>query len=89
MIAQHYGHTNYYYGKQTRCVKCAGKHTVSSCIKPDNQQPKCCYCSKTNPTSYRTSLLASKRAVKRNSAKSQKIKSMSLKTTSMKNLKNL
>jgi hypothetical protein len=50
---QSFGHTRNYCNKPPRCVKCAGPHLTSTCIKPNSTQPKCCHCGKNHPANYR------------------------------------
>lgn len=38
------GHTQKYYYKYPRCIKCAGKHLTMDCKKLKNAQPKCVNC---------------------------------------------
>jgi len=38
---QAFGHTQKFYAKEPRCVKCAGKYLTRECQKAENQNPKC------------------------------------------------
>jgi hypothetical protein len=50
---QAYGHTQRYCNKDSRCVKCAGKHHTKECRKPKEAQPKCIHCREVHPANYR------------------------------------
>lgn len=50
---QGFGHTKNYCCKPARCVKCAGRHTTDSCVKPVEIPPKCVNCGESHPANYR------------------------------------
>lgn len=55
---QSFNHTKNYCSKESRCVKCAGKHETKKCDKPVGSQPKCCNCGEPHPASYRGCMVA-------------------------------
>lgn len=50
---QELGHTRSYCNKPWVCVKCGGDHPTTSCKKPKNAPPKCCFCKGPHPSNYR------------------------------------
>ena len=50
---QAYNHTQKYCMKESRCVKCAGKHDTKSCIIENNIPATCINCKGSHPASYR------------------------------------
>lgn len=72
---QSYGHTQKYCNKEPRCVKCAGKHHTTNCIKPKDTQPKCIHCGENHPANYRGCIVA---------IELQKIKNKNMKPKSLK-----
>lgn len=50
---QAYNHTQKYCNRETRCVKCAGKHDTKQCEIDKNTPAKCINCQGTHPASYR------------------------------------
>lgn len=50
---QAYNHTKKYCNRETRCVKCAGKHDTKDCKIEKNTPAKCINCHGTHPASYR------------------------------------
>jgi len=65
---QSWGHTKSYCHKESRCVKCAGKHTTESCGKPKEVPPKCYNCGENHPASYRGCVVAKELQALRNKA---------------------
>ena len=65
---QSWGHTKSYCHKESRCVKCAGKHTTESCSKPKEVPPKCYNCGENHPASYRGCVVAKELQALRNKA---------------------
>jgi hypothetical protein len=57
---QRWGHTKSYCHKESRCAKCAGKHTTESCSKPKEIPPKCYNCGENHPANYRGCVVAKK-----------------------------
>lgn len=56
---QGYGHTQKYCARETRCVKCVGKHLTKDCPNTDpNSKAKCCHCGEAHPANYRGCLIA-------------------------------
>jgi hypothetical protein len=50
---QGFGHTQRFCSKETKCVKCAGKHSTKHCTKTKEQEPKCVNCGENHPANYR------------------------------------
>jgi len=65
---QSWGHTKSYCHKESRCVKCAGKHTTESCSKPKEVPPKCYNCGENHPANYRGCVVAKELQALRNKA---------------------
>jgi PAX-interacting protein 1 len=65
---QSWGHTKSYCHKESRCVKCAGKHTTESCSKPKEVPPKCYNCGENHPANYRGCAVAKELQALRNKA---------------------
>lgn len=55
---QSFGHTRTYCSRQSRCVKCAGKHATSECGKTKDMEAKCVNCGGNHPASYRGCIVA-------------------------------
>lgn len=55
---QQYGHTRTYCNRESRCVKCPGKHLTANCTKTDSQKPKCVNCGEEHPANYRGCMVA-------------------------------
>lgn len=65
---QGYGHTQNNCFKVPRCVKCAGKHKTSECVKPKTQPAKCANCNEAHPANYRGCIVAKELQKIRNDA---------------------
>ena len=50
---QSYGHTQKYCARESRCVKCIGKHHTRDCVKPRDAPPKCVHCGENHPANFR------------------------------------
>lgn len=50
---QGFNHTKKYCNRESRCVKCAGKHLTSECSNSTQTAPKCVNCQGNHPASYR------------------------------------
>jgi len=50
---QAYGHTRGYCNLQPKCVKCAGSHLSSECLKTRDSPAKCALCNGAHPANYR------------------------------------
>lgn len=55
---QQFGHTKTYCNRQSRCVKCPGKHSTADCKKSDESEPKCVNCGEAHPANYRGCMVA-------------------------------
>jgi hypothetical protein len=49
---QTFGHSSYYCGRPTRCVKCDGHHSTKDCPKPTTAQRKCVNCGGEHPANH-------------------------------------
>lgn len=50
---QRFSHTKKFCHLPPRCVKCAGDHHFTQCVKEKDTPPKCVNCEKSHPASYR------------------------------------
>lgn len=57
---QTYGHTQRFCKKESRCVKCTGKHHTSKCNKQQQDQSKHVNCGNNHPANYRGCEVAKK-----------------------------
>lgn len=50
---QRLGHTKNYCKLEPRCIKCAGNHLSTECLKGRNEPPTCANCQEEHPANYR------------------------------------
>lgn len=55
---QVFGHTQKYCSKESKCVRCAGKHHYTKCTKSKEGLPKCVNCGENHPSNYRGCVVA-------------------------------
>lgn len=80
---QMFGHTQKFCNKDSRCVRCAGKHHYSKCQKPKDGPPKCVNCKENHPANYRGCTVAKEIQKIRNSAVGKTLKTEATKTVSI------